>query len=221
MTIPKTVLSNYFRKLVFNVSYPTHSQVSTFSSGCVRNWTLSRFFSPLFNLDWLFKSYNHLLICLSCYLWFCCWDGSLVNQQSSKNPYQSVLVYVWRRLAPSLSVGIFVCLYISLSLSFYPSHYMQHWGYLRDWASKEKISPVTINGESDRGQGGRGPRGQSKRERGRDARWQVDREEGPWFVWQCFRWSKLCLRHLNLADKVLFEGVQSKHDSLKYVTLRV
>lgn len=130
------------------------------------------------NLYWLSKSDRHLLMYLICYLWICCWDGSLVNQQSSKLgiPYQSVLVCVWLhlRLAPSLSVGIFVCLYISLSLSFYPSHYMQHWGYLRDWASKEKISPATINDESDRGQGGRGPRGQSERERARetaDDRW--------------------------------------------------
>lgn len=53
---------------------------------------------------------------------------------------------------PSSSTARSVCLvHLVCSVSSLdPSHFMQEWGYLRDTASKEKISFSTINCESDR-----------------------------------------------------------------------
>lgn len=45
-------------------------------------------------------------------------------------------------------LSLFPC----LSLSAYP-HFMQRWGYLRDWASMEKISFGTMNWARGRGEG--------------------------------------------------------------------
>lgn len=85
------------------------------------------------------------------------------------NPYRSSVVSDHLGQRPVLSLSVSVCVHIFLSLSFYPSHYMQHWGCLRDQAWKENISCTTIHGESDTGLGG-WERGR-KREGEVDDRW--------------------------------------------------
>ncbi len=50
------------------------------------------------------------------------------------NPYRSSVVSDRLGQRPVLSLLVSVCVHIFLSLSFYPSHYMQQWGCLRDQA---------------------------------------------------------------------------------------
>lgn len=67
---------------------------------------------------------------------------------------------------PALSLSLSVSLILCLSLSPSP-HFMQRWGYLRDWASMEKISFGTM----------KWVRG---REEGRGEKWRV---WGDWVEW--------------------------------------